>query len=112
MAKLEEQIAKAEAKLKQLKAEAQRVEARKRAADAQRKRQDETRRKVLVGAVVLAKLEAGEYDAAAFNSMMHQGLTRAEDRALFELPALAEGQPEAGPSAMLGGGGGTGDGGG
>ena len=52
MGTLQDRIAKAEDKLKQIKAEQQKVEARKKAAE-------ETRRKVLVGVVVLAKLEDG-----------------------------------------------------
>ena len=42
-------------KLKPRKAEQQKVEARKKAAEAKRSLQEETRRKVLVGAVVLKK---------------------------------------------------------
>ena len=78
-------IAKAEEKLKQLKAEQQKVEARKKAAETKRSRQDDTRRKVLVGAVVLAKLEDGSYPEAEFTARMDAALSRAEDRKLFGL---------------------------
>ena len=83
-----ERIAKAEEKLKQLKAEQQKVEARKKAAEAKRSRQEETRRKVLVGAVVLAKLEDGSYPEAEFTAMMEAALSRAEDRKLFGLAVI------------------------
>ena len=65
---------------------------RKKAAQAKRSRQEETRRKVLVGAVVLAKLEDGTYPETEFTAMMDAALTRAEDRRLF---GLAVGEPEA-----------------
>jgi hypothetical protein len=90
MGMLEDKIAAAEAKVKQLKAELQKVEARKKAAEVKRKRQDDTRRKVLAGAVLLARVEAGEWSQTEFTAMMDKGLTRNEDRALFELPAIAE----------------------
>ena len=83
-----ERIAKAEEKLKQLKAEQQKVEARKKAAETKRSRQEETRRKVLVGAVVLAKLEDGSYPEAEFTVMMEAALSRAEDRKLFGLAVI------------------------
>lgn len=85
MGTLQDRIAKAEEKLKQLKAEQQKVEARKKAAEAKRSRQEETRRKVLVGAVILAKLEDGTYPETEFTAMMDAALTRAEDRRLFGL---------------------------
>jgi len=89
MGTLAERIAKAEEKLKQLKAEQQKMEAQKKLAEAKRSRQDETRRKVLVGAVVLAKLEDGTYPEAEFTAMMEAALLRSEDRKLFGL-AVAE----------------------
>ena len=91
MAKLDDQIAKAAEKLKQLKAEAQRIEARKRAAEQKRTRQEDNHRKMLVGAVVLAKLDAGEYDEAAFRAMMDAAITKPEDRKLFDLPIADDG---------------------
>ena len=66
MAKLDEQISTLEDKLKQLKLKQQRSQARQRAVEASRERKAETRRKVLVGTVVMAKARDGEMDAAAF----------------------------------------------
>ena len=85
-AKLDERIAGLEEKLQQLKARQARIEARKRALASRRARQDDTRRKILAGAIVLGKVEAGELDAKRFREWLDQALTRAEDRALFELP--------------------------
>ena len=84
MGTLEDKIA-AETKLKQLKAEQQKIKARKKAAEVQRKRQEDNRRKILAGAVLLARVEAGEWPQADFTAMMDKGLTRKEDRLLFGL---------------------------
>jgi len=92
MGTLEDKIAATETKLKQLKAEQQKIEARKKAAEVQRKRQDDTRRKVLVGAVVLAKLDDGTYPEAEFTAMMDKALTRNEDRKLFGLTVAEDGK--------------------
>ena len=61
MASIDERIAALEAKLKQEKAKKQQIEARKRAALAKVSRQQDTRRKILVGAAILAKVERGEW---------------------------------------------------
>jgi hypothetical protein len=87
---LEDKIAAAEAKLKQLKAEQAKIEAAKKLAEAKRRRQDETRRKILVGAVILARVDSGRLPLAELTEMMDKALVRKEDRALFELPALPE----------------------
>jgi hypothetical protein len=54
-----ERIQALEAKLKQLKVQHQRKEARARGVEARRTRREEMRRKFLVGAVVLAKVDDG-----------------------------------------------------
>ena len=84
-----ERIQALEAKLKQLKAQQQRKEARARTVAARRTRHEELRRKILVGAVVLAKVEAKEFDEKILRGWMDRELTRTDDRALFGLePAL------------------------
>ena len=85
MPKLDEQISTLEEKLKQLKLRQQRTLARQRAVEGLRERKAETRRKILVGTVVMAKARAGEMDAALLRRWMDQTLTRREDRALFGL---------------------------
>ena len=89
MGTLEDKIA-AETKLKQLKAEQQKIKARKKAAEVQRKRQEDNRRKILAGAVLLARVEAGEWPQADFTAMMDKGLTRKEDRLLFGLAVVED----------------------
>ena len=66
------------------------VEARKKAAEAKRSKQEETRRKVLVRAVVLAKMKDGSYPEAEFNAMIDAALSRAEDHKLFGLQVVED----------------------
>jgi hypothetical protein len=88
MPKLDEQISTLQQRLTQLKLRQQRIDARKRALEAQRERKLDTRRKILLGALVISKLEAGQMDAQQWREWLNQALTRAEDRALFDLPPL------------------------
>ena len=87
MAKISERerIAALEVKLQQLKVVQQRKEARARTVEARRSRREEMRRKFLVGAVVLAKVEAGEIDNKILKQWLHPALSKPVDRALFEL---------------------------
>jgi hypothetical protein len=86
MPKLDDQISTLQDKLSQLKLRQQRLDARKRAIEAQRERKAETRRKILVGGIVLAKVRQGEIDGGQFRGWLDLALTRADDRALFDLP--------------------------
>ena len=85
MPKLDDQISALQTRLSQLKLRQQRLDARKRAIEAQRERKAETRRKILVGGIVLDKLRQGEIDGEQFRGWVDQALTRADDRALFGL---------------------------
>jgi large subunit ribosomal protein L7/L12 len=80
-----ERIAALEAKLKQLKVQQQRKEARARTVEARRSRREDVRRRFLVGAVVLAKVEDGSLDKKMLNGWLDPAITRPEDRALFQL---------------------------
>jgi hypothetical protein len=80
-----ERIQALEAKLKQLKVVQQRKEARARAVEGRRTRREEMRRKFLVGAVVLAKVEAGEIEERTLKQWLDPAVTKPEDRALFGL---------------------------
>ncbi len=84
-AKLDERITGLEEQLKQLRTRQQRIEARKRALLSRRERAADTRRKILVGAIVLAKVEQGEIDAGLLRGWLDQALTRKDDRELFQL---------------------------
>ena len=87
MPKLDEQISTLETKLAQLKLRQQRQEARRRAIQQQRDRKADTRRKILVGGIVLAKIKEGGLPPP-LRDWLDQALTRADDRALFDLPPL------------------------
>jgi hypothetical protein len=86
MPKIDERIQSLEAKLKQLKVRQQRIDARARALESRRARKDDTRRKILIGATVLARIDRHELDHAELETWLDAHLTRADDRELFELP--------------------------
>ncbi|RBL98381.1 mobilization protein [Acidithiobacillus ferridurans] len=90
MTTIEERIATLEAKLKQEKAKKQQIDARKRSIEAKKKRSADTRRKILVGAAILTKVERGEWPHDKFMALMDAALTRTDDRALFVLPERPE----------------------
>ena len=87
MPKIDDRIATLETKLKQLKTRQAQLDARKRALASSRARKDDTRRKILVGAIVLARVELGQISESEFRGWLDVALTRPDDRALFELPA-------------------------
>jgi hypothetical protein len=86
MVNFSERIATLEDRLKQLKAKQHQVETRRRALESRKNRKDETRRKILVGAIVLAKVERGEFSDSKLRLWLSESLTRPDDRELFELP--------------------------
>ena len=85
MTQLDERIDSLQNKLKQLKVRHQRIESRARALVNRRARKDDTRRKILIGATVLARIDAGHLDHAELQAWLDAHLTRADDRALFDL---------------------------
>jgi hypothetical protein len=87
MPKIDERIEALEAKLKQLKVQHQRKEARARTVATRRSRREDLRRKILVGAVVLAKVEDGSLEEKVLKNWLDGALSRADDRDLFELEA-------------------------
>lgn len=89
MADLETTIQQLEERLKQAKAKQAQINARKRASDAKKKRAEDTRRKVLVGAVVLAAMEKGSHIRPLIEQMLDQALTKDADRLLFGLQPKA-----------------------
>ena len=90
MVDFNERIATLEDRLKQLKAKQHLIDNRRRTLETRRNRKEDTRRKILVGAIVLAKVEHGEMSGAQLRQWLSESLTRPDDRALFELaPAIA-----------------------
>jgi hypothetical protein len=86
MANINDTIKTLEEKLKQAKAKRQKQEAKKRMAEAKKKRSDDTRRKILIGAAILARVERGEWPKDKLLAMLDNSLTRPDERALFDLP--------------------------
>jgi hypothetical protein len=83
-----ERIESLEEHLRQLKARQQRLEAQQRIVAQRRERREQTRRKILVGAVVLARIEQSLLKESELHSWLDRALICAEDRALFDLPYL------------------------
>ena len=86
MKNIDNRIKRLEDQLKQAKQQKRQIEARQKAQEAKRSRQQDTRRKILVGAVILARVERGEWPKENLLRMLDAALSRAEDRALFDLP--------------------------
>lgn len=82
---LEEREAKLREQLAQVKAKKAQLEARKLQKLIKGGRSDDTRRKILVGATILAKVERGEWQQDKLNALLDTSLTRDDDRALFGL---------------------------
>ncbi len=78
-------IAELEEKLRQLRAREQAVEARRRTLESRRARKADTRRKILVGAIVLARVERGEIAETELRQWLEAALVRHDDRRLFGL---------------------------
>lgn len=88
MPTLEIRIKELEEKLKVQKAKKQKLDARKKKAETKIKRAEDTRRKILVGAAVLASAERGDWARDKLQATLDAALTRPDDRALFDLPEL------------------------
>jgi len=85
--KIAGQIQSLEQRLKQLKVKQQRTESRRRTVATRRARRDDLRRKVLVGAIVLARVDQGLLEESVLQGWLEGALERADDRALFGLAA-------------------------
>ena len=82
MAKAAKRLEKLEEQRARINAEIQRV----RAKEQQQKRKEETRRKVLVGSLIMGKVQSGEWPEEELIETMDSYLERDNDRALFGLP--------------------------
>ncbi len=90
MPKLEEKLAAAEAKVRQVKVRQRQIEARKRSLAAKNERGKDLRRKILVGAIVLERVAAGEIPKDDLRRWIDPKITRPDDRALFDLLVKTE----------------------
>lgn len=82
---IDERITELHEKLRQLKARQARIAARRKALDVKLERRADTRRKILAGAILLARVQQGRFDAAEFRSWLEEALTQLDDRELFGL---------------------------
>ena len=82
---LDEKIEAKRIKLEQLKMRQLRLENRLKFLSAKQARRDETRRKILIGATILAKIERGEFEEKTLRAMLDEALVRKDDRTLFGL---------------------------
>lgn len=85
MVKIDERIEALQQRLQQLKAQQQRTVARQKALESQRHRKADTRRKILIGAIVLARVEQNRIPETELRAWLDEALTRSDDRALFGL---------------------------
>ena len=89
MPNLDDQISTLQQRLQLLKIRQQRSDARKRAIAATRDRKADTRRKILLGGLVMEKIQQGELNKDQVTAWLDQALVRASDRSLFDLPTPA-----------------------
>ncbi|MEI8299498.1 MAG: mobilization protein [Pseudomonadota bacterium] len=87
---LDQHISQLEDRLSELKARQQRIEARKLALQVRRDRKAETRRKILIGGVVLDRIAAGQISESELRAWLDPALSRSADRALFGLDKSAD----------------------
>lgn len=88
MATIEEKIKALQDKLKQEKAKKQKMESRKKAAETKAVRASDTRKKILLGAYMMASMEKNTEYASKVMTSLGEFLKRDDDRALFGLAPL------------------------
>lgn len=84
-ATMSEKIKAAEEKLAKLKAEKRKADARQKTLGSKAARAADTRKKILLGAVVMMNITEGHLDKAAIYKLLESGLVKNADRALFGL---------------------------
>ena len=83
----DERIRKLQEQLEQAKAAKRRADAKVRATASKKSRAEDTRRKVLIGAMVMSQMERSQQKKLEVLSGLDTYLTRQADRDLFELGA-------------------------
>ena len=89
MTAIDDKIKAQEEKLKQLKALKQKQEAAARTAKAKKERAEDTRRKVLLGALIMEKMATDTELNGQMLVQLGKWLTRPADRDLFGLPPMS-----------------------
>lgn len=85
---IDDKIADFETKLKQLKAQKKLAENREKKKAKEQERKDETRRKILLGAMLLQRMKNDEQYNQNILAWLDKYLTENRDRKLFGLPEL------------------------
>jgi large subunit ribosomal protein L7/L12 len=88
---LQARLERAREQVKKLETQKAQIEARQRAESAKRARADDTRRKILLGALVIKQMELGRLPRAQVDDWL-LGLDREDDRKLFGLSPKASDQ--------------------
>ena len=83
----------------ELKAQIQAIKAR----ESEEERKRDTRRKILIGGVVLSKVKRGEWNQEKLQALLNNELKADRDRELFGLPLLAFNEAKQDPGATDGG---------
>ena len=82
------QIEKMEIRLKQLKEQKAKSERMAKAAEKRQTRANDTRRKILIGAMILNRVEKGALDIQQVKDHLDAFLVKDADRKLFGLPVI------------------------
>lgn len=90
LAELQAQQEKVETELKQRRQRILRQKRQQQAKLMNQQRKADTRRKVLIGAAVLAQVKAGDISDDRLRDWMDSYLSRTDDRQLFDLPPLPD----------------------
>lgn len=93
---IEDRIKQQEEKLKQLKIRKAKIEAAQKSAEAKKNRADDTRRKILVGSLVMEMMGQDAELKASITAKLKSYLTRDHDRELFgftQTAPVADDQP-------------------
>lgn len=83
----------------ELKAQIQAIKAR----ESEEERKRDTRRKILIGGVVLSKVKRGEWNQEKLQALLNNELKADRDRELFGLPLLASNEATQDTGATDGG---------
>lgn len=83
----------------ELKAQIQAIKAR----ESEDERKRDTRRKILIGGVVLSKVKRGEWNQEKLQALLNNELKADRDRELFGLPLQASNETKQDPGATDGG---------
>lgn len=95
---IEQRIEASKKRLEELKRKKKALEKRQKVLESKEERRADTRRKILLGSMLLAEIEKGGDAWADLLVKLDAYLRRDDDRALFDLPPQAQAQAEKPPT--------------